>query len=135
MKRGVEASDLKRLGFRPALTWTVDGGRFDVTPTEAADLPPPLVYVFLDRNGHPVKTGRSLAQSIRQRFGSTSKGMNRESTRGQNLKRVVRDLAVECTANGPLTTWARPEPNRASAIETEKWLFDNLRGRIDRRRG
>ena len=127
--------ELQALGFTPAVVFTSERGRYATSDDVAANLTPPLVYVIVDRNGDAVKTGRSLKQSPRQRFGNTAKGMNRESTKGQNEKPVVADLRLEVDASGPLITWAKGERDEESAKAAELVLFDKFRGRIDRKRG
>ncbi len=129
--------DLRALGFGRGLTYLHNGQRFDITHEEAAQVPPPLVYVIVDRNGESVKTGRSLAQNIIQRRGSEAavKGLNGMSTDGQNNKPVTVKLRREILLSGPLVVYVRHCQTRDEAKEEEKALYDRFPGRIDVRRG
>lgn len=126
---------LEELGFTCGLLWTWDGQRYAIHPEEASEFPAPLVYVIVDAQGRSVRTGRSLRNTIREREGSTSKGMNGESTAGQNTKSVIIGLRVEVKENGPLRSYVRCCETEDGARQAELHLYDLFRGRLDKRRG
>ena len=126
---------LRSVGFRPGLRMNYLDGKYVFTREEASDVPPPLVYAVVDRNGESVRTGRSLKQTIWQREKPTPRGLNFQSTEGQNNKAVIRCLRVEIKENGPLTSYVRRSADEETAKEEEKELYDHVKGRCDRRRG
>lgn len=127
--------ELEKLGFKCGLYWTWDGERYHIDVDEAGEFPPPLVYVIVDAKGASIRVGRSLKQIIRKREGSTAKGMNRESTEGQNNKSVIKGLRVEVRENGPLRSYVKSIETEDAARQAELGLFDLFRGRLDMRRG
>jgi hypothetical protein len=128
-------SELEKRGFERGLYWTHCHGEFSITVANASDYPPPLVYVIVDRNGESVRVGRSLTQTVRKREGSTAKGLNGQSTEGQNNKSVILGLRREIRAQCPLTSYVKCCATEEEAIEAEKQLFDAFRGRLDKKRG
>lgn len=128
-------SELESRGFKRGLFWTYSRSEYFITDADGSDLPPPLVYVIVDRNGESVRTGRSLKQTIRKREGSTEKGLNALSTEGQNNKSVILGLRKEIQAHCPLTSYVKCSDTEDAAIEAEKLLFDEFRGKLDKRRG
>ena len=127
--------ELESRGFKRGLFWTYCGGEYFITNADGHDLPPPLVYVIVDRNGESVRIGRSLKQTIEKREGATAKGLNGLSTEGQNNKSVILGLRKEIQAQCPLTSYVKCIGSEIKAIEAEKLLFDEFRGRLDKRRG
>lgn len=125
----------QELGFTEGLTWIFSNGEFVISEAGGSNLPPPLVYVVADRNGTIVRSGRALKQTLRQREGSTAKGLNGRSTYGQNNKPVIIGLREEVKSNGPLTSFVKPLADEASAREYEIYLHDHFPGRLDKRRG
>ena len=136
-RKGEDLVDtLKKRGFKLGLRMEQNGPtKFRVVPENACDLPGPLVYVVVDRNGESVRTGRALAQSICQREGSTEKGLNGLSTVGQNNKTVIKNLRRAIKETGPLYSYVKQYADRDSAKKAEIEMFDLFRGRYDNRRG
>ncbi len=128
-------SELENQGFEQGLFWTYCRGEYFITDANGSDLPPPLIYVIVDRNGESVRVGRSLKQTVKKREGATAKGLNGLSTEGQNNKSVILGLRREMQAHCPLTSYVKCYETEEEAKEEEKLLFDNFRGRIDKRRG
>ena len=126
---------LLELGFRPGLRMEYSDGRYSISAQEGGDLQPPLVYVLVDGIGEPVRTGRSLKRTIRQREGATAAGLNRLSTERQNNKPVICGLRAEIQQSGPLTSYIKRCASEEAAKREELDLFDRFRGRLDRRRG
>ena len=128
-------AELEHRGFKQGLFWTYCRDEFFITDADGSDLPPPLVYVIVNRNGESIRIGRSLKQTIKTREGSTAKGLNGLSTEGQNNKPVILGLRKEIRGHCPLTTYVKCIDTEIEAIEAEKLLFDEFRGKLDKRRG
>lgn len=128
-------SELEKRGFKRGLYWTYCKGEFSITDAEASNDPPPLVYVVVDRNGESIRVGRSLKQTVKTREGATAKGLNGQSTEGQNNKSVILGLRREIMTQCPLTSYVKCCSTEEEAIEAEKQLFDDFRGRLDKKRG
>lgn len=128
-------AELEKQGFKRGLYWTYCRGEFFITDADASDSPPPLIYVIVDRNGESVRIGRSLKQPIRKPEGATAKGLNGKSTDGQNNKSVILGLRKEMKENCPLTSYVKCLETKEEAKKAEKRLFDDFRGRLDKRRG